>query len=873
MVNLNELVDKLNIQPNLGICIILSCIGGILEVIATAVLAILDAKQKQQKQVEEEEQAQQRLQAYKQKTLQARQQRQKKLSQCTPISTTSSSSSPHDNDHHDDEESGKGHHDDNKVKKRESNKTGNINWNSLLLIRTFTFLNILLQIVASIVGNLISTWYGPVSIVGPTFLSSQLVANMIIYGYVLGYEYFTKDMKIGTCIIITAALLLPIVGPTNTTTTTTEQQQKETITVTDPLVDDTTEIITSTNDTVSSLLDEYFTTKWYSYIWNIILLCSMLLSGIILLIRQFTNQRWFPLHKMSMKYTILLIARCTSFVLNLSFSKVFALQPTTTWIIASLIIKGISSLIMTGSIIIQSTEVSQNTFVPLNATLLILINAINGFIVWKDWFTVTSHLGYFTVFIQLIVGNYLLLGEIDWLGSDNIKYGRANLVRLISNAVVDIGTVGTTGAGGALVINTTTNDRDNNVHFIDEENPNQTTNAFGRISPSLSKLSNVTSSTTNSGVTNTSSSSSLSPPIMISGGSDGGGSRGGMDSFFRYDTSSSSYASAAVTPGQSSCTSTNNIIESYGSPKLHISKEIADAWMTGSGGRQQEQQQQQNATSISTSAATSINNGGDTTTLPVVPSTSIPLPHPPTRPRSLAKIPPPPPPPPSSQLPPKSGSMLPAIPRPGSLTNLPLQQVAGEGVAAGTTESLPNNDSEEREEACPLSSSLTTNDDVEISNDASASNDVMEPIVQAQPSMMSPSAPLTHRKGHSNMCRRSNTTGFLHQIENDSVVSASIESSGDRGSSGRAAGGASSSSVSLRSQSTGIVQNIDDVSKRRFVSFGNSASERRKQAWGQVYGINPTWLKQRSKQRYMEPIIERPHPNIGGRLFGDIEEE
>ena len=74
--------------------------------------------------------------------------------------------------------------------------------------------NVALQLVSSIVGNLFATWYGPISIVGPIFLSSQLLANMLVFGWLLGLESFNKDMRIGTYIVVTAVVLLPIVGPT-----------------------------------------------------------------------------------------------------------------------------------------------------------------------------------------------------------------------------------------------------------------------------------------------------------------------------------------------------------------------------------------------------------------------------------------------------------------------------------------------------------------------------------------------------------------------------------------------------------------------------------------------------------------------------------
>jgi len=257
--------------------------------------------------------------------------------------------------------------------------------------------NIFFQVLASIIGNLFAPWFGPVSIVGPIFLSAQLVANMVIYGYLLGLECFTKDMKIGTSVIVTAAILLPIVGPT-------VQEDQE----------------------VTKLMQ-----TWYSILFNILLVAGMCFAGFLLLLKYFNK---VSLRRQSSIIGVLLLARSTSFTINLSYSKVFTLSPPIAGMVISVILKVLSGAIMTGSIIMQSTSVEQNTFVPLNATCIILVNAITGIIIWEDWRVVANWLGYATVFVQLVVGNYLLLGEIDLFGPQNKRYGRALTVkRLMGN--------------------------------------------------------------------------------------------------------------------------------------------------------------------------------------------------------------------------------------------------------------------------------------------------------------------------------------------------------------------------------------------------------------------------------------------------------
>lgn len=55
--------------------------------------------------------------------------------------------------------------------------------------------NVILQIVASLFGNLFATWFGPVSIVGPCFFAAQLLANLVVFWIVLGLEAFSKEMQ------------------------------------------------------------------------------------------------------------------------------------------------------------------------------------------------------------------------------------------------------------------------------------------------------------------------------------------------------------------------------------------------------------------------------------------------------------------------------------------------------------------------------------------------------------------------------------------------------------------------------------------------------------------------------------------------------
>ena len=243
--------------------------------------------------------------------------------------------------------------------------------------------NLVLQILASIVGNLLAPWFGPVSLVGPFFLGAQLLANMIVYGFFLGLEAFSKDMKIGTYVTVISASLLPVVGPT-------AQSDQDVL------------------DLMSRL---------YSLIWSGILVGGMIVSLAFLpCLRKFTRE--------TPRFAVLLVARSTAFTVNLTVSKLMVANPTFLYLIVSIVLKVLSGGVMTFAIVVQSTAVKQSKFVPINASCIMIVNALTGIIIWEDWRVVQSWLGYVAVFILMILGNFLLLGNGPSFEADNERYGR-----------------------------------------------------------------------------------------------------------------------------------------------------------------------------------------------------------------------------------------------------------------------------------------------------------------------------------------------------------------------------------------------------------------------------------------------------------------
>jgi hypothetical protein len=237
--------------------------------------------------------------------------------------------------------------------------------------------NIVLQIVASLSGNLFATWFGPVAIVGPIFFAAQLLANLVVFWIVLGLESFSREMQIGTYVIVAAVILLIVNGP-------------------------------GSQDYGDTTFQELISQP-YAMVWGWILFLSMMVSGVIVIVDDLHKRRE------SFRLVVLLVARGSAFSLNLSTGKAVVLPSDQFWLIVNIIIKVVSGIIYTRAIVVQSTAVKQNVFVPMNATLIVFLNAATGIIIWEDWRVVQSWIGYVCVFFLLALGCGLLLGDLGLL--------------------------------------------------------------------------------------------------------------------------------------------------------------------------------------------------------------------------------------------------------------------------------------------------------------------------------------------------------------------------------------------------------------------------------------------------------------------------
>lgn len=59
----------------------------------------------------------------------------------------------------------------------------------------------------------VATWFGPVALTVPVGLGSMLLFNMFFYGFLVPIDHFSRDMRVGTLIIVIAVVLLPVDGP------------------------------------------------------------------------------------------------------------------------------------------------------------------------------------------------------------------------------------------------------------------------------------------------------------------------------------------------------------------------------------------------------------------------------------------------------------------------------------------------------------------------------------------------------------------------------------------------------------------------------------------------------------------------------------
>ena len=258
--------------------------------------------------------------------------------------------------------------------------------------KLFVPMNILFQLISGLL-NTISTWYGPISIIIPINVSSQLLSNMFFFG-MLGIEKFPKDVRVGTFIVASGALILPLVGPT-------AQEGQDVV-----------------------QLFEHLPAE----LWTAILVISTAITGYYCVVWIGEKSKNGTVNH-DYKDFILMTAKVASGVLSTSLSKF--LVGTSGWNFSVTLVGFIGCSLTVSSVsILQATETDQSVFVPISSCGVQLLNAFTGLIIWQDYLVVQSWFGYFTVVMQIVLGVYLISSMDEYSSSVDSNYALAQSVKI-----------------------------------------------------------------------------------------------------------------------------------------------------------------------------------------------------------------------------------------------------------------------------------------------------------------------------------------------------------------------------------------------------------------------------------------------------------
>lgn len=250
-------------------------------------------------------------------------------------------------------------------------------------------LNILLQF-ANSGANVFASFFGPVSIVLPTIVSSQLFFNMVMFGPLLRSEEFPKETRIGTYLVVLAVVLLPTVGPT----------------------------VQEGQDILQLLL------RPAAAVWCTLLITAMGVSfvGLVLISRRYSEGTMGG--KSTASFIFNMVAQSSAGVLGVTLSKAFVLVEGQALVVAVLL-WGTTGLVQLYAIILQATTVNQSTFVPCSTAANVSVNALTGILIWKDLTTIQSPVGYTCAFLLMIMGIYLL-SDLDIFDRSSSAVGSVN---------------------------------------------------------------------------------------------------------------------------------------------------------------------------------------------------------------------------------------------------------------------------------------------------------------------------------------------------------------------------------------------------------------------------------------------------------------
>lgn len=246
-------------------------------------------------------------------------------------------------------------------------------------------LNIVFQ-AFGFVNSVASVTFGPVSLYTPVCSSAQIISGMIMFGYVLKTEDKpSKETRVGNYVIMIATILLIFNGA---------------------------KVKQETQDLDQLLL------KTESLILGGILLAMLLISCPYQFLLGCTDSPWLTY---KLNFTFLQMSEISNTVIGVTANKLISvLTGVPFWVNGGVVVLTNFNLLYSG--ILRSMVIeSQNTYLPINFSLIIITNAVVGIVIWED--EVQSMGGYVCVFCLLLLGVYLvsdynlLVGQeqVDWL--------------------------------------------------------------------------------------------------------------------------------------------------------------------------------------------------------------------------------------------------------------------------------------------------------------------------------------------------------------------------------------------------------------------------------------------------------------------------
>jgi hypothetical protein len=233
----------------------------------------------------------------------------------------------------------------------------------------------------------LSMFVGPVSIAAPFSLSSQLLANVLIFSIILKYEPLSKDTLVGTLVNTVGVYLLVFVGAEFT-----------------ELEQDIVELL-STNKAI---------------IWSIVVVSGSAISFPYQFLRGFFSESRLVSDRRS--FFFLMMSEICNSVLAASSLKALALTEGSRFIFTAIVATYSNGMVLYTTMLRAVVIKNQTIYVPIAITLYLASSGITGAVIWND--EIKSQGAYCCVFVLFGLAGYLLNDfELTSLSNAQFKYG------------------------------------------------------------------------------------------------------------------------------------------------------------------------------------------------------------------------------------------------------------------------------------------------------------------------------------------------------------------------------------------------------------------------------------------------------------------